>query len=658
VPSRRLAAAQELLAAAPEELRALPRRWRRAGVAIAAIAAAAFAIGIIVAAGLPGSSPAASSTKKVAGATTVQRRDLVATDTESGTLTYASPETVFNRLSGTITWLPTVGQLVKPGQTVYQVDGQPVVLFSGTTPAYRDLTSGVSDGPDVLELNRDLVNMGFDPGHEITVNNSWQAGTTDAVERWQASVGESQTGTISLGQVVFLPGPQRITSVNTVLGSTGGSGAGSGSSAGSSSGAGAGSSSGAGSGATSGSGSASGAAATAAPGAEFVSLTTKTAGARGTSASAGGAGTADRAAAVMDAWNSACAAHDLQRLESLKQRHPNVLASLQPSSCAPPPPPQGQTTGPAVRTDPAPDSTPVQASRITPSPVSTTPTTSTAPTTSGGKPAGGSGRKTSGKTATNAAVLKALEALLKAETLELQKSAGSAGRGGASAPSAGAASGAGRLSSSSSAGVAGGASSAGGGAAAGGGGGGAGSSGSGSTANAQPTLGTTSTQLNVVVNLDATKQSEARVGEPVTVQMPDGSVVDGKITQVSPVAQSSSGNGSSNGSSSGSGSNNGGSGSSAPTSTVPVTIALHGRLPASGLDQAAVSVNFEQQVERGVMSVPVTALLATAGGGYAVQEAAPPHRLIPVTPGLFAAGYVQISSSQIHPGLQVTDSQG
>jgi hypothetical protein len=89
-----------------------------------------------------------------------------------------------------------------------------------------------------------------------------------------------------------------------------------------------------------------------------------------------------------------------------------------------------------------------------------------------------------------------------------------------------------------------------------------------------------------------------------------------------------------------------------------VTIALHGKLPASGLDQAAISVNFEQQVERGVMSVPVTALLATAGGGYAVQEAGSPHRLIPVTPGLFAAGYVQISSSQIYPGLQVTDSQG
>jgi hypothetical protein len=41
-----------------------------------------------------------------------------------------------------------------------------------------------------------------------------------------------------------------------------------------------------------------------------------------------------------------------------------------------------------------------------------------------------------------------------------------------------------------------------------------------------------------------------------------------------------------------------------------------------------------------------------------VQEAASPHRLLPVTPGLFAAGYVQISGTNVFEGLQVTDSQG
>ena len=89
-----------------------------------------------------------------------------------------------------------------------------------------------------------------------------------------------------------------------------------------------------------------------------------------------------------------------------------------------------------------------------------------------------------------------------------------------------------------------------------------------------------------------------------------------------------------------------------------MTITLSARSHVSGLDQAAVSVNFAQQKANNVLSVPVTALIATQGGGYAVQEAAQPHSLIPVTPGLFAAGYVQISGTGIYPGLQVTDSQG
>ncbi len=53
---------------------------------------------MIVGATAPGSSKGASQ-PKVAGSATVQRRDLVATDTESGTLGYANPQTVYNRLS-------------------------------------------------------------------------------------------------------------------------------------------------------------------------------------------------------------------------------------------------------------------------------------------------------------------------------------------------------------------------------------------------------------------------------------------------------------------------------------------------------------------------------------------------------------------------------
>src|SRR5262249_35923070 len=127
------------------------------------------------------------------------------------------------------------------------------------------------------------------------------------------------------------------------------------------------------------------------------------------------------------------------------------------------------------------------------------------------------------------------------------------------------------------------------------------------------------------------------------------------------VAQSSSsgdnGSGSGGGSGGGSGSGGSGSGSGTPaTIFVPITLFRHHK--GAGLDQAAGSVNFVQQRANHLLSVPVTALLAVSGGNYVVQQAAAPHQLIPVTVGLFAAGYVQIFGLGIHPGLQVTDSQG
>ena len=139
-------------------------------------------------------------------------------------------------------------------------------------------------------------------------------------------------------------------------------------------------------------------------------------------------------------------------------------------------------------------------------------------------------------------------------------------------------------------------------------------------------------------------QSEAVVGERVTVELPDGSTVNGKVTQVSPVAQSQQQLGRRGRRRGRRRERSGGSGS--PSADDPGDGRAHRPPPAiAGLDQAAVSVNFARRQAKHVLSVPVTALLATAGGGYAVQASAAPHRLIPVTPGLFAAGYVQISGA-------------
>jgi hypothetical protein len=563
------------------------RRGRSAAGAAGALVVVVVGVILIVSAGSPSQSKGASPSHGVSGATTVQYRNLIATDTESGTLSYANPQTVYNRESGTITWLPQVGAIVKPGGTLFDVDNAPVILFDGTTPAYRDLDSSDTDGPDILELNRDLKQMGFDPDHEISVDNAWQTGTTDAVDRWQESLGATETGDITLGQIVFLPGRQEIDTLDTTVGSTGAS-------------------SGGGSGDTSYEvGSAH---------AEFVSDTigsdTGATGATGATGDASDVAARDAAAS--------CNGLDVQATD----------------------PTTNSTKKSTNETDSAGDAAALPScnQKGTTGPQGTTGTTGA-----------------TGKGPSQEAVLLAL---LKAETLELKKSLASSGTGGRTGTGGTGAS-TGGSGGSFTGGSGGGSESAGSGASASGGSGSSGASSGGSTASA--ILQTSSTDVIVSVDLDATKQSEAKVGERVSVEMPAGNTVEGKITVVSPIAQSSSSGSTGSGSSGSSGSGSSGSGSSGSGSsaTIPVTIALLSHhLPTTGLDQAAVSVNFEQQVENHVLSVPVTALLATNGGGYAVQEAASPHKLIPVTPGLFAAGDVQISGSGIYTGLQVTDSQG
>src|SRR5579875_2219151 len=91
------------------------RRWWPLALPLLLLAGAAVAIVLGTRSPAP---PGAATGGDTVGATTVQRRDLVETDTESGTLGYADPETVYNRLSGTVTWLPHVGQVIRPGETL------------------------------------------------------------------------------------------------------------------------------------------------------------------------------------------------------------------------------------------------------------------------------------------------------------------------------------------------------------------------------------------------------------------------------------------------------------------------------------------------------------------------------------------------------------
>jgi hypothetical protein len=152
-----------------------------------------------------------------------------------------------------------------------------------------------------------------------------------------------------------------------------------------------------------------------------------------------------------------------------------------------------------------------------------------------------------------------------------------------------------------------------------------------------PVVTATSTRHVVSIALDASAQGEVKVGDAVTITLPDGSNTAGTVSSVGLVASVSSG-------SSGSGSS--GSGSSA---TIPVTVMLKDSSAAGTLDQAPVTVNITTATVPSALVVPVGALLAQSSGGYAVEVvgAGNTRRLVPVTAGIFddTDGLVQVTGT-------------
>jgi peptidoglycan hydrolase-like protein with peptidoglycan-binding domain len=165
-------------------------------------------------------------------------------------------------------------------------------------------------------------------------------------------------------------------------------------------------------------------------------------------------------------------------------------------------------------------------------------------------------------------------------------------------------------------------------------------------------LTTTSTQQIVQLKVKPEQQQLAKLGETVTVQLPGGGEAPGRVTEVGTVASESSG----------AGDEPKGSSGESGESTIPVTIALDHHV--AHLDEAPVSVELVKSIRHNVLTVPATALIATAGGGYAVEalasspEGEQDRRVtVPVTPGMFAGGYVQVEGAGVREDMTVIESQ-
>jgi peptidoglycan hydrolase-like protein with peptidoglycan-binding domain len=201
----------------------------------------------------------------------VEIRDLEEVTTLSGTLGFPEGEPIGSRLQGTITAVVAAGTIVTEGEVLYEVDGEPVALLIGTSPAFRDLgeapltatipaghagvvtslpevdesigsgsevfrisdaptillpgqlpawrnLQSASQGADVLQLEEALVALGFDPSGAITVDDYFASATGDAISRLQIATGLDDDGRFTLGDAVFFPGPVTVADVRAAVG--------------------------------------------------------------------------------------------------------------------------------------------------------------------------------------------------------------------------------------------------------------------------------------------------------------------------------------------------------------------------------------------------------------------------------------------------------
>jgi multidrug efflux pump subunit AcrA (membrane-fusion protein) len=144
-----------------------------------------------------------------------------------------------------------------------------------------------------------------------------------------------------------------------------------------------------------------------------------------------------------------------------------------------------------------------------------------------------------------------------------------------------------------------------------------------------PVLSVTSDTLHVQVDFDPSQQGQVSTGDRAQITLPGNTTVTGKVAGFGRIAQAPAGQD-----------------GSAADATIPTSISLDDPRKARGLDRAPVQVDITTEGVENALSVPVTALVGKAGGGFAVEvvRAGEQRDLVAVQVGLFdtADGRVQV----------------
>ena len=149
-----------------------------------------------------------------------------------------------------------------------------------------------------------------------------------------------------------------------------------------------------------------------------------------------------------------------------------------------------------------------------------------------------------------------------------------------------------------------------------------------------PLLETTSSEQVVEIELEASRQSLLAVGDEVGLELPDGTEVEGEVAEIGSVARVPA--------------SVAGVEPGEPVVDVTVSLPLGG---SGGLDRSPVDVLVTSDSVENALAVPVSALVAVAGGGYALELLdAGGTSFVGVELGLFADGLVEVLGNGVREG--------
>ncbi|MFI5843507.1 efflux RND transporter periplasmic adaptor subunit [Catenuloplanes sp. NPDC051500] len=183
----------------------------------------------------------------------IVRTDLSTSRSLDGTLGYGTPRVVKSGREGVVTGLPDGGKTVDRGQTLYQVNDEPVPLFIGAPPLYRTISGANLTGRDVAMVAKNLKALGYAIGDQPRAGRQVQqtvqadaepnpspsaappapstewvtvregegvltSALTAAIKKWQRDLGVDDDGVIQVGDLAVLPGAVRVDSIAVQVG--------------------------------------------------------------------------------------------------------------------------------------------------------------------------------------------------------------------------------------------------------------------------------------------------------------------------------------------------------------------------------------------------------------------------------------------------------